>query len=153
MRSRVIFFSLVLSLLLLLLFTWVGKEIVVKQRGTKCDYFAIWYGSNLTLNRTSPYSLEATRIIHSNISGRILNPGVYAHSFAYPAYLAIVLLPFALLPYSTSFVIWTGIQLPMLFIALYLLARFMEIKLNVAGWVIIFVGGSIGFLYPLVSYR
>lgn len=152
MRIKRILLIIVLSLLLLSLFTWAGKEVVVNQRGTRVDFFAIWYGSNLTLHHSSPYSLDATLVIHENLSGRPLGPGVYIHSFAYPAYLAVVLFPIALLPYSTAFSIWTGLQFPMLFIALYFLARFMEIKLKPFEWAILFVAGTIGFRFPLYSY-
>ena len=152
MRSQRLLIIVVLSLLLLPLFTLVGKEVVVNHRGTRVDFFAIWYGNNLILNRTSPYSPDATLVIHEKLSGRPLGPGVYVHSFAYPAYLAVVLFPIALLPYSTAFLIWTGLQLPMLFIALFLLIRFLKIQLNILGWVILLVGGSIGFSFPLVSY-
>ncbi len=152
MQTKRVLFNIFLFSLLLVVFTWVGKEVVVKHRGTRTDFYAIWYGSNLTINRSSPYSWESTQTIHSNLSGSPLNPGVYAHSFAYPAYLAIVLFPFAILPYPAAFLIWTGAQLPMLFTALYLLIKFLEIKLNKLELAFLFIAGTIGFLYPLVSY-
>ena len=152
MRPLRILFTLVLLSLIMFLFTWVGNKIVVKSRGTRADFFAIWYGSQLTINHTNPYSQEATQVIHENLSGRPLGPGVYEHSFPYPAFIAVILFPFATLPYPTAFVAWTGIQLPLLFVALYLLIKFLDMELNRLEFAFLFIAGSIGFLFPLISY-
>ena len=152
MRIKKTLPSIIITALFLFLFTWVGNEVVVKNRGTRADFFAVWYGTHQIIHQASPYSFETTQVIHNTLSGRPLGPGVYAHSFAYPAYLVALLFPFALLPYSIAFSIWTGLQLPMLFAALYLLTRFLETKLSNLELVLLFITGSIGFLYPLVSY-
>lgn len=145
MQTKKIIAPLVLGLIGILAFTYLGKEIVLEPRNYKSDFFWIWYGSRAVIHHQNPYSLEATRAIQIFLSGNTFDSGQYSHPFPFPAYLAAVFSPMALLPYRTALLLWTGIQFPLLFTALYLMKIFLDLEIQGAKLGLYLFAGSISF--------
>lgn len=106
----------------------------------------------MIFEQTNPYSAEETDALNLANFGGKPPPDQYQHAFPYPATIAIVLFPLGLLPYSAAYSVWISLQFPMLFAALYLLMRFLKLDLHWTRVHLLFFAGSIGFLYPIVSY-
>lgn len=138
--------------LLILLLVWGGTNSLISRRDNKADFFWIWFGSRSVLEKTNPYSLEATASLQQALTGDLLASDQYQHPFPYPAYIAIVLLPFGILPYSVAYPIWAGLQFPMLFVALFVIMKFLQLDFKRLEFYLFFFAGSAGFFYPLVSY-
>jgi hypothetical protein len=143
---------IVMASFLILLFTWASNEFLLPRRGLKSDFYWLWYGGRSLIEQKNPYSHEATLEIQMNLFHKHLEPGEYAHPFPFPAYQTVLFLPFGLLPYPTALLLWIGLQFPMLFTALYLIKLFIGMKLYKLESGLLFLAGSIGFMYPLVSY-
>jgi len=139
-------------LLLTMLLIWGGANALFSRREQDADFLWIWLGNKLILEGTSPYSAESTLALQQALTGEEIAPDQYQHPIPFPAYSAFILFPSGLLPYSTAYHIWRNLQFPMLFAALYLMKRFLNLEMRWAQEHFFFFAGSIGFLYPIVSY-
>ena len=143
---------IILALFLLMAFTWIGKAIVIEPRNYKSDFYWIWYGSQAVLHQQSPYNAQITEDIQTFFGSEPIESGQYTHPFPFPAYLAMVFLPFGLLSYPTALIVWIGVQFPLLFTALYLMKDFLNLDIQGLKLIPYLFAGSIGFFYPVLSY-
>ena len=152
MRVKKLLAGIGLALMIILAFTWLGREIVIKPRNSRIDFYWIWYGTQAVIHQQNPYSAEVTTDMQIFFGGKPIEPEYYSHPFPFPAYLAIVFLPFGLLPYQTALLLWIGLQFPLHFTALYLMKDFLNLDIQGLRIILYFFVGSIGFLYPVLSY-
>ena len=151
-RVKKIVLGLLLSVLLVLLFSWIGNEVVFKNRGVTSDFYFFWFGGRSLLEHKYLYSAEATNEIQEFVFSGPLEPGEYSRPFPYPAFFALLFLPFGVFSYPAALSIWLSLQFPILFVALYLFKKFLNLELPNWELGLLFVAGSIGFFYAVISY-
>jgi hypothetical protein len=117
------------------------------------DFVPYWVGVRLMLVGQSPYSAATTQAIQSVLLGGA--PGIWGDPmlFVYPAWIFLVIVPFALIPLQWAVAIWTG---TLLFITLHILRNLAS---HWGGgnpyqsflWTILLVIGSLPFISIAVS--
>lgn len=98
-------------LLLLLSFVILDSvaiyQIWVREQGNAFDLYQRWLGARAMLfYGQNPYSPEITREIQLGMYGRLAGEGEDQQAFAYPAYVAFVILFFVLLPFPVAVTLW-----------------------------------------------
>ena len=147
------------SLILAGLFTFItllmmlpSYQILVKPRGQAFDFYASWVGGRAVLAGQDPYGPEATRLIQLGIYKKIIPPEEYQHGFALPAHTTFILLPFILLPFSWSILLWLALQIPLLLVTLFLGLEVLNWSMRPVGLFLLAVLATLGFRYPLIAY-
>jgi len=125
MRKRIL--ALLLTVLALATLTAANYQFARMAPGGN-DFLPRWLALRLwLLEGKDPYAPEVTRAIQHMIYGRPALPGEDVSHFVYPLYVAVVLAPFSLLPYTLARALWmTVLELSLVGLAL-LSARW-------AGW-------------------
>lgn len=72
------------------------------------DFVPYWVGVRNMVSGVSPYSTNTTHLIQSILLGGSPGQGGDPMLFVYPAWIFLVLLPWAMLPLKTAVALWTG---------------------------------------------
>lgn len=117
-------------------YRWVGM-----------DFTSYWVGVREMFHRIDPYSPEATLKIQQAVYGGAAL-GEDPMLFSYPAWLFLLIAPFALLPYKWATVLWVGTLLWATFNLFYKIATMMGKNNFLAQslWLIALVVGNLPFL-------
>lgn len=100
------------------------------------DFCPRWYGTRaLILQRRDPYSDEVTSEIQRAMYGRLAREDEDQVAFAYPLYVSLLLLPFALLPYPLAQACWLSALVLATLAALILMMRTLDWTPSPAGLV------------------
>ncbi|WP_119071424.1 glycosyltransferase 87 family protein [Aggregatilinea lenta] len=103
------------SLLLILLGLWFVLTVttqlwlIPKKMPHDYDLFPRWYGAREMLQGVNPYTDAVTYPMLKAMGYPLYDK--YIHRFYYPATVTWILLPFWLLPFSLSIILWCGLQL------------------------------------------
>ncbi len=120
---------------------------LVPARGLRFDFYPRWLGGQALWRGESPYTDAVTRQIQADMFGGAVTGD--QQRYAYPAYTAVVLAPFLLLPAPVAISVWMALQLaavlavPLLWLAL---LDWKPPPLGVAG---LLIGLLVGFRYPV----
>lgn len=95
-------------------------QLLVKPRGEAFDLYWIWIGGRAVLAGENPYGPETTRAIQLGVFKKIIPPDQYQHGFPQPAHIAFILLPFVVMPFSWSALLWISLQIPLFMVILLL---------------------------------
>lgn len=119
--------------LLLLLLTFVILDslalyqIWVREQGNAFDLYQRWLGARAMLfHGQNPYSQEVTHEIQLGMYGRLAREGEDQQAFAYPAYVAFVILFFVLLPFPVAVTLWLVSQQFWLLASVVLILRWLK---------------------------
>jgi hypothetical protein len=127
-------------------------ELLVKPRGEAFDLFWIWAGGRAILAGQNPYGPETTRVIQLGVFNKIIPPHQYQHGFPHPAHIAFVLLPFVILPFSWSVLIWISLQIPLFMATLLLGFRALNWSVSLINLFLLTLLALVGFRYPMNVY-
>ncbi|MEW5959271.1 MAG: glycosyltransferase family 87 protein [Chloroflexota bacterium] len=141
-----------LFVLVVLLMMLPSYQLLVKPRGQSFDLYSSWVGGRAVLAGQNPYGPEPTRLIQLGIYKQIIPPPEYQHGFALPAYVAFVLLPVMLLPFSWSILLWVSLQIPLLLATLMIGFDILDWQIGPAMLFPLAFLITVGFRYPLIAY-
>jgi len=118
-------------LLLLLAFVILDSvaiyQVWVREQGNGFDLYQRWHGARAMLfHGQNPYSPEMTREIQLGMYGRLAGEGEDQQAFAYPAYVAFVILFFVLLPFPVAVTLWLVSQQFWLLASVLLILRWLK---------------------------
>jgi len=94
------------------------------------DFVPYWVGVRAMLAGQSPYSAATTHLIQSALLGGAPEAGGDPMLFVYPAWIFLVIAPWALLPLKTAVAVWTG---SLLFGMLHLIGA-LAVRWEAVGW-------------------
>jgi hypothetical protein len=117
--------ALVLLLLLVLgADAYAIYRVYIERVGNALDYYPFWAGGRAVLVRQqNPYDPQITLENQEAIYGRPALPEENQHAYAYPAYAALIVWPFLLLPFPLSSSLWIAGQQALVVAAVALIAR------------------------------
>jgi hypothetical protein len=141
-----------LFVLVVLLMMLPSYQLLVKPRVQSFDLYSSWVGGRAVLAGQNPYGPEPTRLIQLGIYKQIIPPPEYQHGFALPAYVAFVLLPVMLLPFSWSILLWISLQIPLLLVTLMIGFDILDWQIGPAMLFPLAILITVGFRYPLIAY-
>jgi general stress protein CsbA len=127
-------------------------RLLVKPRGQSFDLFWVWVGGRFVLTGNNPYGPEATRAIQLGVFNEVIPPEQYQHGFPHPAYIAFVLLPFVILPFSWSVLLWISLQIPLFMIILLLGFDLLDWPIRPPLLFLLGFLTTFGFRYPINVY-
>lgn len=127
-------------------------QLLVKPRGQAFDLFWIWAGGQAILSGENPYGPETTRVIQLGVFDKIIPPHQYQHGFPHPAHIAVVLLPFAALPFFWSIILWLSLQIPLFMVALLLGLDLLNWSIRPTWLFALTFLALLGFRYPINAY-
>jgi general stress protein CsbA len=127
-------------------------RLLVKPRGQSFDLFWVWVGGRFVLTGNNPYGPEATRAIQLGVFKKVIPPEEYQHGFPHPAYIAFVLLPFVILPFSWSVLLWISLQIPLFMIILLLGFDLLDWPIRPPLLFLLGFLTTFGFRYPINVY-
>lgn len=127
-------------------------QLLVKPRGEAFDLFWIWAGGRAILRGENPYGPETTRVIQLGVFNKIIPPHQYQHGFPHPAHIALVLLPFAVLPFFWSIIIWLSLQIPLFMVILLLGFDLLKWPVRPIWLFVLTILALLGFRYPINAY-
>jgi general stress protein CsbA len=127
-------------------------RLLVKPRGQSFDLFWVWVGGRFVLTGNNPYGPEATRAIQLGVFKKVIPPEEYQHGFPHPAYIAFVLLPFVILPFSWSVLLWISLQIPLFMIILLLGFDLLDWPIRPPLLFLLGLLTTLGFRYPIDVY-
>lgn len=130
-EAKPIGWKTVALLLLLLSFVILDSfaiyQLWVREQGNAFDLYPRWFGARaMLLHGQNPYSLETTRQIQWGMFGRPTREGEPPPGFAYPAYVAFVILFFVLLPFPVAVSLWLVSQQFWLLASVLLILRWLK---------------------------
>ena len=127
-------------------------NLLVEPRGQAFDLFWIWAGGRAILSGDNPYGPETTRTIQLGVFNKIIPPHQYQHGFPHPAHIAFVLLPFIVVPFSWSVLVWISLQVPLFMVTL--LLGFSILNWPIRPWLLFVLTflTILGFRYPMNVY-
>jgi hypothetical protein len=109
--------------------------------GTK----AIWAGEN-------PYADTVTSRIQNQMFGRTLPEGIDEQRFAYPAYIAVFLAPFTLLPARMAVSLWMAFQFVSVLIVPFIWLYILRWHVRPLATIAMLVGIVLVFRFPINNY-
>jgi hypothetical protein len=122
--ATVVFVAVVVIYLLLAYTTY---QTLTSQIPGGNDFYPRWQGTRaLLLEGRDPYSEEVTLEIQHDMYGRPAREDEDQVAFAYPLYVALVILPFAPLPYPLAQAFWTSALILAALAALLVLLRTLD---------------------------
>lgn len=129
-------------LLLLLAFVILDSvaiyQVWVREQGNGFDLYQRWHGARAMLfHGQNPYSPEMTREIQLGMYGRLAGEGEDQQAFAYPAYVAFVILFFVLLPFPVAVTLWLVSQQFWLLASVLLILRWLKCYVGTPMFVLI----------------
>ena len=124
--------------------------LLVVPRGQAFDFYWLWQGGRAVLSGQDPYGADTTRAIQLGVLGDLLPADQYQPVFPYPAYSALVLIPFLAMPFRLSVSLWLGVQLPLLLVTLLLGLDLLNWQPSTRLLSILAVLGAFGFRYPII---
>lgn len=125
---------------------------IVPARGNQFDFYSRYAGTQAFWRGESPYSDTITAQIQVGMFGDTLPPEADQQRFAYPAYTAVLIAPFALLPADIATALWMALQILALAWALSLWFDILGWKLPpIKRWALIAVLLA-AFRYPITLY-
>lgn len=132
---RPIGWKTVAILLLLLSFVILDSlalyRIWVREQGNAFDLYQRWLGARAMLfHGQNPYSQEVTREIQLGMYGRLAREGEDQQAFAYPAYVAFIILFFVVLPFPAAVTLWLVSQQFWLLASVLLILRWLKWSLK-----------------------
>jgi len=131
---------------------YVSKQLIASERSNDFDYYVFWYGSRAVLSGENPYTTEVTQAIQLGIFGENIPEGQFLHAYAYPPYLAFLLLLLVSFPFNTSLLIFLVIQFPLLFASIFMMSYILKLQFSPFQYAILALTSSIGFVYPAIAY-
>jgi len=138
---------------------WLGTAVLfwtIWIHGTyHTDFYPWWAGVRVWLSSkgaVSLYDLETTQHIQRLLYGHLLAPTQDQQGFAYPAPLALVILPFAMLPNrEIAAALWTGLGCSLTVLLVYLWTRSARQVLWVLSWPFMMVALYQAQIEPLIG--
>lgn len=127
-------------------------RLLVEPRGNAFDLFWIWAGGQAILAGQNPYGPETTRIIQQGVFKKIIPPHQYQHGFPHPAHIAFIMLPFVVMPFSWSVLVWISLQIPLFMVTLLLGFRALNWNIRPAMLFSLTLVALLGFRYPVNVY-
>jgi hypothetical protein len=125
---------------------------LLPARGNKFDFYPRYIGTHVFWRGDSPYLEAVTTQIQIGMFGDSLSSDADQQRFAYPAYAAILIAPFALLAAEVATAAWMALQIVALAWALSLWFDILEWQVPpIRRWVLIIVL-LIAFRYPITLY-
>jgi hypothetical protein len=140
---------LMLSIALMMLPSY---ELLVKPRGQAFDWFWIWVGGRAVLASQNPYSLETTQIIQLGVFRKIIPLDQYQHGFPHPAHIAFIFLPFILLPFFWSVLLWLSLQIPLFITTFFIGCKILNYSTYPNSLFLLILLTMVGFRYPINVY-
>jgi hypothetical protein len=140
------------AIILLVLLALIVYQLLVVPRGKAFDFFTIWFGVRNIWQRQDPYNWSTTQSIQREMFGKVLPAEKNQQGFAYPLYIAWILGPFALLPFSTAVTIWCTLQFLALMVFPYITARAFRWAPSKAENIILALGTLLVFRYPTIAF-
>jgi hypothetical protein len=110
----------------LLVDVWAIQRNVVQPRGTSFDFYLVWRGVLEFGRGGNPYTENVAQQIQQGILGHLAAPNENQYYFVYPAYLALLLLPIACLPFYEAVTLWLVLQQIFLVVAFGLLLHALD---------------------------
>jgi len=93
------------------------------------DFASQWLGVRTLLHGGDPYTLELTHTIETRWFGGIrTSPMADSHAFVYPAHAAVLLWPFALLPWHAARILLTAILPPLVALTAWMWAKLCNLR-------------------------
>ena len=144
----------VLSLLAVLFagLTAFTHNLLVVQRGNSFDFYPHYVAAQALLRGDNPYSQEVTAQIQIGMFGGELPPEFDQQRFSYPAYTALLLLPFTPLDSHTAIALWMSIQLFAIEASLLLWIHILEWKTPLVMLPVLLGALLLAFRYPINVY-
>jgi hypothetical protein len=117
------------------------------------DFAPYWTGVRAMLAGQSPYSSDTTQLIQTVLLGGPPAAGGDPMLFVYPAWIFLLILPFALLPLRLAVALWTGLLLLVIFNLIgYLAIRWGNQRPSrISLWVVVLVIGCLPFISIAVT--
>jgi hypothetical protein len=106
---------------------------LVEAQGTHFDYYMVWMGANEFWKGGIPYTDQIAKQIQIGILGHPAAPNEIQYYFPYPAYMALLIFPFPLLPFVWSVTGWLVLQQILLVGVLMLMWQALDWKLTLRG--------------------
>lgn len=113
---------------LLVITSAVTYDLLVKNRGNAFDFYPRYVGAQALLNGENPYSAAITERIQIGMFGGVLPESFDQQRFAYPAYTAVLLIPFVLLTSETAIPLWMSLQLLAILVSVLIWIAILEWK-------------------------
>ncbi len=111
------------------------------------DFYSRWYGARaLFLKGQNPYSIEVTQGIQIGMMGRLATPEEDQVAFAYPLYVAFLVLPLVPLAYAQSQALWMAALILAVIAAVLIILR--SYGLNTTPRLLLLVVIGTLFFYP-----
>lgn len=118
---------LLLLLSFVILYSLAIYQVWVREQGNAFDLYQRWLGARAMLfHGQNPYSEEVTREIQLGMYGRLAREGEDQQGFAYPAYVAFVILFFVMLPFPVAVTLWLVSQQFWLLASVLLILRWLR---------------------------
>lgn len=149
-RSALVFIGLFTFSVALLMFP--SYQLLVKPRGQSFDLYSTWVGGRAVLSGQNPYGPEPTRLIQLGIYKKLIPPPEYQHGFSLPAYITFVLLPFILLPFPCSVLLWISLQIPLFMLTLMIGLDVLDWSVGPFSLFLLAILTILGFRYPVIAY-
>ena len=132
--------------------TLATDHLIVRARGNLSDFYPHYTAAQALLRSENPYSQAVTDRIQTGMFGGVLPPDFDQQRFSYPAYSALLLTPFALLPPSHAIALWMSLQLLSILASCFIWIFILEWKPSV--WLLPFGVGAlvVVFRYPMNAY-
>ncbi len=138
--------ALLLFLLFVLLAYGFYNSLTSRVPGAN-DFYSRWYGARaLFFYGQNPYSAEVTRGIQMGMLGRLAKPEEDQVAFAYPLYVAFMVLPLVGLAYAQAQALWMAALLISLIAAALVILQMNRVRLS-PGLLVLVVFGILSF-YP-----
>ena len=149
-RTKLILIAL--FILVVLLMMPPSYQLLVKPRGKAFDWFPVWVGGRAILAGENPYGIETLHTIQQGVYGHIISLDKYQHGFPHPAHTAFVLLPFIVIPFSASVVLWVSLQIPLFMVTLLLGLDLLKWSVRPLVLFLLLIFMTLGFRYPINVY-
>jgi hypothetical protein len=111
------------------------------------DFYSRWYGARaFFLKGQNPYSVEVTQGIQIGMMGRLATPEEDQVAFAYPLYVAFLVLPLVPLAYAQAQALWMAALILAVVASVLIILRSYGVRMTPSLFVLLIVGAL--FFYP-----
>jgi hypothetical protein len=144
--------GITLSLIFFAALAFFALSVILPVRGNTFDFYPRYIGAQAFWRGESPYGDTVTAQIQEGMFGDVLPEDADQQRFAYPAYTAVLIAPFALLPPAMATALWMSLQIFILAWALWLWFDLLNWKLPPIQRCILIAVLLLAFRYPITLY-
>ena len=105
---------------------FIVYEDLVQLKGTSFDFYLVWVGAREIWQGHNPYTTQVAEQIQLALIGHRASPSENQYIYPYPPYLAIIIVPFLILPFAASVTAWLVLQQVLLALAFILMMQTLD---------------------------